>query len=222
MERRSLLAGGRRIELYAASLSCKTLVYLHETRPETIDVAGMLEGKDAAVAVLPDVVWNRELSPWPASRAFRGGEDFAGKAKEYLEILTGSILPAVEAEFVTPPAHRGIAGYSLAGLFALYALCETPLFDRAASMSGSLWYDGFVPYVKRKGFERAPQRVYFSLGMQEKAARNPRLAQVEACTLEIYQFMKAYGVEAVFERHPGGHFQDVPQRMVKGVRWILQ
>ena len=38
----------------------------------------------------------------------------------------------------------GIAGYSLAGLFALYALYKTDAFTRVASMSGSLWFPGIM------------------------------------------------------------------------------
>lgn len=47
-------------------------------------------------------------------------------------------------EFTERRVFIGIAGYSLAGLFALYALYKTDVFTRVASMSGSLWFPGIM------------------------------------------------------------------------------
>ena len=41
-----------------------------------------------------------------------------------------------------------IAGYSLAGLFALWAAWNSGYFRRVASVSGSLWYPGFTDYIR--------------------------------------------------------------------------
>ena len=56
-------------------------------------------------------------------------------------------MPEAEALLPGAPAWRGLAGYSLAGLFALYALYQTDVFARAASMSGSFWFEGIMEYV---------------------------------------------------------------------------
>ena len=63
------------------------------------------------------------------------------------------------------PRWRGIAGYSLAGLFAVYALYRTDVFARAASVSGSLWFPGFREYVFSHTPLCRPDCVYFSLGL---------------------------------------------------------
>ena len=39
--------------------------------------------------------WDDQLSPWPAPRAFKGGNDFGGGAAGFLEELTGGIMKKV-------------------------------------------------------------------------------------------------------------------------------
>ncbi len=63
-----------------------------------------------------------------------------------MDTLTQRIVPLTENHLGYAPEFRGIAGYSLAGLFALWAVYQTGLFDRAASVSGSLWFDGFLTF----------------------------------------------------------------------------
>ena len=43
--------------------------------------------------------------------------------------------------------YHAIAGDSMAGLFAVYALYRTQVFSRVASASGSLWYPGLLEYA---------------------------------------------------------------------------
>ena len=93
--------------------------------------------------ILPDIRmlavsgfdWNEKLSPWPAPRVFRNGDDFGGKADELIEELL-EVLKQY-------PGRKYIAGYSLAGLFALYTATKTDQFEGCASVSGSLWYPDF-------------------------------------------------------------------------------
>ena len=86
-------------------------------------------------------------------------------------MLTGQIVPSVEARLGFSPVSRAIAGYSLAGLFALWAVFQTDVFDRAASVSGSLWYDGFTDYINSSVSPSGLRQIYLSLGDREKNAR---------------------------------------------------
>ena len=63
--------------------------------------------------------WNRELSPWACDGTVRDTEPFGGQAAGFLDELLSQIIPQVESALPQPTAWRGIAGYSLAGLFAL-------------------------------------------------------------------------------------------------------
>ena len=172
----------------------------------------------AVVSVeVPD--WNRDLSPWKAERVFRKGSDFAGGAEEFLRKLTETITEA-EKTLGFPPEFRGIAGYSLAGLFAVWALYRTDWFDRAASMSGSLWFDGFTDFMEEHCPENVPAKVYLSVGEREKQTKNVRMAQVEACTMRAAEIFRQYGSDIRTEQNPGGHFDEVPDRIERGLRWI--
>ena len=212
----------RRAMLYAGQNHCDTLLYLHgEPLPSPL-LEQLLENNNAGIVFLPDTAWNRELSPFPAPKVFARGEDFQGGAALYLTELTGKIIPAIERELPSPPVHRGIAGYSLAGLFAIYALYHSQLFSRGASVSGSLWFDGFLEDIMEKMIPQQVEKVYFSLGLREKHSRNPRMARVEQCTDTLYRHLQAHGVKTILEYHPGGHFQDIPQRIFAGLDWTLR
>ena len=84
------------------------------------------------------------------------GRPFSGGAGRLLPLLTENILPKAEALLPASPAWRGLAGYSLAGLFAIWALYQTDIFSRAASMSGSLWYPGLLDYLSARTPPRRP------------------------------------------------------------------
>lgn len=77
-----------------------------------------------------DLDWNHDMAPWDSPAAFKKGEPFTGGADGYLRMLVEEIIPRVKKELPGPPAWRGIAGYSLAGLFALYAIYRTDVFSR--------------------------------------------------------------------------------------------
>ena len=223
LEPRILLfqAGGRNVRLFAPEKGdLEILLYVHGGEEEAPACAAVAT-RGGAVAVIEDVDWNAELSPWPAPRAFARGEDFAGRADEYLQKLVRDVLPAVEETLPAPPRLRGIAGYSLAGLFAIYAAWRTDAFARAASMSGSLWYDGFVDFLRAHAPAPALKRCYLSLGDREPMARDPRLAAVGECTIAVRDLLEARGIEAALEMHLGGHFRDVPMRVERGLLALL-
>lgn len=176
-----------------------------------------------ALAVLTGLDWNRELSPWPGQKAFRSGADFAGGADAFLSRLTGELIPAVENALGTAlPQTRVLAGYSMAGLFALYAMYRTDVFQRFASMSGSLWYDGFLDYMAATPLARLPERVSLSLGDREAQTKNARLAKVETCTKAAAALLTQAGVPVSLTMEPGGHFTDIPRRTAEGILSALR
>ena len=156
--------------------------------------------------------WNRDLSPWPAPPVFRD-QAFAGEAGRTLAWLKDNIDPSVD--------RRCVGGYSLAGLFSLWAFYETGLFQGAASCSGSLWFPGWLDYAQAKS---APQGsvLYLSLGEKEPKARNPQMAQVGVCTEKQFALAQSQGLQTEFRWHPGGHFQEPAARMAAGFKWVLE
>ena len=160
--------------------------------------------------------WNRDLSPWPAPAVF-GKQAFAGRAADTLRWLQEVCIPRAEKE---PVSRRMIGGYSLAGLFSLWAFYETGLFRGAASCSGSLWFPGFAEYAQSKSAPRG-SALYLSLGDREPRARNQTMAQVGDRTQALYALALRQGLSASFAWENGGHFQEPEARMARGFAWLL-
>lgn len=66
-------------------------------------------------------LWEQNFSPWCASRVFAKGPNFGDGAQKTLDALINQIIPWAESELTEPPAYRVLTGYSLAGLFSLWA-----------------------------------------------------------------------------------------------------
>ncbi|MCR5720511.1 MAG: alpha/beta hydrolase [Lachnospiraceae bacterium] len=161
--------------------------------------------------------WNKAMTPWPAKGVFKSGEDFAGNAEEYLNELLNDKLPYVFESLGERPESVGLVGYSLAGLFALYAVSKTDVFDKTASVSGSLWYKGFTEYLKEKGLWNKDMKIYLSVGDREDKSADSLVRTVSAKTDEATLILKEQGHRVTLERNEGNHFHDVTGRIAKAV-----
>ena len=180
-----------------------------------------LGGADCALVCVSGPDWEGDLSPWPAPGLRRGGPDFPGGADRFLDELTGGILPRARRELDAPDAPAVLAGYSFAGLFALYALWKTDAFRRAVSASGSLWYPGFLDFAASHPTAGTPEGVYLSLGDAESRARHPVLRTVGEATGAMFALLRRLGIPCTLESNPGNHFRDEALRTAKGVVWAL-
>ena len=113
-----------------------------------------------------------------------------------------------------------IAGYSLAGLFALYSAYRCDQFEGIVSASGSLWYPGLMNYMDEHEISPKIQKAYFSLGDQEAKTSHPLMSQVEKNTGEIQRKLSGT-IKTIFELNEGNHFKDADLRLAKGIAWIL-
>ena len=174
-----------------------------------------------ALVAISDLDWNHDMAPWDRPAAFKNGEPFIGGADDYLRLLVEEVIPRAEKELAGPPAWRGIAGYSLAGLFALYAIYQTDVFSRVGCMSGSLWFPGFKEHIFSHEPKRRPDCIYFSLGEKEAKTRNPVLKTVQENTEEIQTFYQNKGIDTVLQLNPGNHFVRGIEQTVVGIQWLL-
>lgn len=163
--------------------------------------------------------WEHAFSPWPAPRAFKKAPDFSGGATETLARLA-ALLPAVERCLGLQPRWCGIAGYSLAGLFAAWSAYHASPFSRVACVSGSLWFDGWADFATSRPLQAPPARAYFSLGDSEKNSRNPRMATVENATRATACHWLQQGIRTTFALNPGGHFDDIAARTAAAINWL--
>ncbi len=156
--------------------------------------------------------WNNDLSPWRAPAVF-GNEDFGGGAEGFLK------------EFVRLMDDEGrdrmyiVGGYSLAGLFALWAAFETDLFAGVAAASPSVWFPGFMDYVKDR--EIHAQAVYLSLGDKEARTRNSVMSKVEDNIRSMHEILTGRGTDCRLEWNPGNHFRDPDIRTAKAFSNVI-
>ncbi|MCR5537910.1 MAG: alpha/beta hydrolase [Lachnospiraceae bacterium] len=219
-----ITAGGLTAALYRADEAGRALIVLNTLKDEVSAVVRAMEEigtPDCSLLAVGVPDWNRDMTPWHCPPVFRGGEEYAGGADDYLRLLLDMVIPETLDRLGTAPRFTGIAGYSLAGLFALYALYRCDAFGRAASMSGSLWFPGFAEYAAEHEPVRHPDRVYLSLGDREAATRNPYLKTVAESTGTVADLFGKQDVEVIRETNPGNHFRDAALRSAKGIRALL-
>ena len=212
------------VKIFSSTTTDAPIIYLNTYSDEgrqVFEAAQTAGCPPFTLVAISNLDWNRDMAPWDSPAAFKKGEPFTGGADDYLRLLVEEIIPRAEKELPGPPAWRGIAGYSLAGLFALYAIYQTDVFSRVGCMSGSLWFPGFKEYVLSHEPKRWPDCIYFSLGDKESKTRNPVLKTVQEKTEEIQTFYQNKGIDTVFRLNPGNHFVQGIERTVAGIHWLL-
>jgi predicted alpha/beta superfamily hydrolase len=181
--------------------------------------------------------WNQELTPWVAPPIF-GKTPFGDGAEKTLEFITSQLLPEVQ-ENIT---HLILGGYSLAGLFALWAGYQTDRFEGIAAASPSVWYPQWIDYAsENKPFAKS---VYLSLGDKEEKAKNrwnseshqarlngrvvtevgkanPVMAQVGNAIRKQHELLTEQEINTILEWNAGNHFVDSDKRMAKGFAWAI-
>lgn len=155
--------------------------------------------------------WNTDLSPWAAPAVF-GKEDFGNGASD--------MLAEVLKHCTDQKKTYIIGGYSLAGLFALWAAYQTDVFKGVAAASPSVWFPGFLDYMR--GNTIHADSVYLSLGDKEEKARSPVMATVGSRIKEVHDLLKERGINTFLEWNQGNHFRDADIRTAKAFAWTIQ
>lgn len=143
-----------------------------------------------------------------------------GDAEETLAYIEDVLLPWMRRAYGDMSCVLG--GYSLGGLFALWAAYRTENFDGICAVSPSLWIKGWDAYAE--GRMACAGAVYLSLGDKEERARNVRMAAVGDCVRRQANRLTRQFAEGktVFEWNRGGHFDDEPGRMARGLAWTAE
>ena len=149
----------------------------HELQSMDSEVAAIAQSAHHFLfAAIPVESWNDALSPWEAPAVW-GKQGFGGKAADTLRFLTEQVIPTLKQQFRLPEDIKIIlGGYSLAGLFALWASTQTDLFYGVAAASPSVWFPGWMEFEQQHPIQA--QRVYLSLGDKEEHTKNAVMAAV--------------------------------------------
>lgn len=153
--------------------------------------------------------WNRELSPWEAPAVF-GKDNFGSGAKSTLSYITENLIPYIKAEYAGI-ADFYLGGYSLAGLFSLWAGYQTDIFKGVAGVSPSVWFPDWDSFISSN--QMKVPRTYLSLGDKEEKTKNKVMATVGERIKMQYEKLDN---SCVLEWNSGNHFVDSDKRTAKG------
>ena len=154
--------------------------------------------------------WNRDLPPWSAPAVF-GNDDFGGHAGDTLQEILKLTGDAKKTYY--------IGGYSLAGLFSLWAAYNTDIFVGVAAASPSVWFPEFTSYMESNRI--GCNSVYLSLGDKEEKTKNHVMRTVGDCIRSAYELLSKEGIDCILEWNSGNHFKDADIRTAKAFAWIL-
>ena len=182
----------------------------------TADLVAGAVGAPVVLAAFQVFDWALDLMPWPdpaISRDPRVGT----MAEDTLRYVTDALLPALEADYGRLPVILG--GYSLGGLFALWAASQTDRFAAVAAASPSLWIRGWLDFAGSHPVRTG--KVYLSLGDREEHARNRSIARVGDCVRGEYELLQRQlgAQDCTLVWNPGGHFQDEDKRLAAAFGW---
>lgn len=197
-------------------------------------------------------LWEENFSPWCAPRVFAKGPNFGDGAQKTLDTLINQVIPWAESELSEPPAYRALVGYSLAGLFSLWAGVSPQLsapaapqqvargcqhdataphvdapattFQRVGAVSGSFWFPGLLDYVDQqlRGGAVGLTHAYLSLGDREARTPNPQIMHVRENAELLASKLESARITSTFELNRGNHFQNVEGRMQKALDWLVK
>jgi len=220
----SITIGGKTCRLFGSEEPACLLV-----QPSARHENATLEAEAAQIAALsriPFVLatieledWIIDLMPWPDGNISRDPE--AGKhGQETLQYLLLSLIPELRRRYGKLPVMLG--GYSLGGLFSLWASTQSDSFQAIAAASPSVWIHGWLPFARKH--VTLADHIYLSLGEQEEHVKNQAIARV-GDNLRAYHALlqEQLGPERttlVWEE--GHHFTDNEGRLARAFAWCLR
>ena len=165
-----------------------------------------------------------DYTPWPLLASETLLMDFGGKAEEHLSFIKTCVVPFCESEyrFASSAEKRVIGGYSLGGLFSLYAAVNTNLFGTALSCSSSLWFPDFLDYLKEHPFKAAHPKLYMSVGDQEGTTATNLTADQTLNTIALKDFYepKFQPGDFKFTLEVGNHGNNISGRAWRAIEWV--
>ena len=215
----------KKVTIYPSAASATPVIYLNTFAEEEGDCVHRtlcdMSCPDFTLVVISGLEWNHDMVLWDIPPVSKNDAPYTKGADEYLQLMIEQIIPNTEKYMQGSIAWRGLAGYSLAGLFAVYSMYQTTLFSRIASKSGSLWFPDFKEYVFSNEPMHKPDHLFLSGGDRECKTKNPYLKTVQSHTEAIEAFYRGQGIDTILCMNAGGHFKDTAKRTASGIRWLL-
>lgn len=207
-----------------------------------VDLIAQASPTGFAMVFFDCVEWARALMPWADDAVSRDAE-VGRHAPDTLRFIEHTLLPWLRERFGALPCIIG--GYSLGGLFALWAARNTDTFAAVAAASPSLWINGWGEYAAAhpilspqatiqnstlKTQNSTPQHIttttpiHLSLGDREEHCRNQRMKRIGDCVRAEHTLLcQQLSPTAVTLRwHEGGHFGAEAERTAEAFAWCIE
>jgi len=164
---------------------------------------------------------NADYTPWHSRPENPKYPEFEGKADKYLDFIVNTLKPYIEFNYPNITSHT-ISGYSLGGLFSLYAASKASCFDKCVSMSGSFWYSGWLDYLHMCSFNKNIS-VYLNCGKKEGSLKNGLAKGNYGFTCLTYEALLKKGLKEVkLELDNKNHLNYTAERFIKAFKWIIK
>ena len=165
--------------------------------------------------------WNSELTPWEMP-LLRGKGNFGDGATRTLEFIKNDLISSLSEYINTENKEIKyiLGGYSLAGLFSLWSVYQTDIFEGIAAVSPSVWYKRWIEYVEAR--KTLSEKIYLSLGDTEEKTKHQILSKIGNNIRKQHEILeKSENVKTVLEWNEGNHFQNPDIRTAKGFLWVM-
>ena len=113
-----------------------------------------------------------------------------------------------------------VIGYSLYGLLSTYLSYHVEYIDGFGGVSPSFWIDGVIDKLLLLKFRSNIKKCYLSIGDRE--AKGKRYFNVFDNINSYYNYLISKGFNCKFDVNNGNHFSDVYERIMKGIRYLLE
>ena len=203
-----------------------------------VDLIAQASPTGFAMVFFDCVEWARALMPWADDAVSRDAE-VGRHAPDTLRFIEHTLLPWLHKRFGALPCIIG--GYSLGGLFALWAARNTDAFTAVAAASPSLWIKGWGEYAAAHPIlppkattqhstlniphsESRSSAIHLSLGDREEHCRNQRMKRIGDCVRAEHTLLcQQLSPTAVTLRwHEGGHFGAEAERTAEAFAWCIE
>lgn len=208
-----------------------------------VDLIAQASPTGFAMVFFDCVEWARALMAWADDAVSRDAE-VGRHAPDTLRFIEHTLLPWLRERFGALPCIIG--GYSLGGLFALWAARNTDAFAAVAAASPSLWINGWGEYAAAHPILSpqatahhslnttlpisTPQHIttttpiHLSLGDREEHCRNQRMKRIGDCVRAEHTLLcQQLSPTAVTLRwHEGGHFGAEAERTAEAFAWCIE
>lgn len=208
------------LDIAATDSSSIVYVLLPQRLPEEdlTSVEELSARFDSTIVAISGMDWNSDLTPWNAPGVKDG--EFGGHASQFLDRLKDDLFFNLENSLRIRKPRRYIMGLSLAGMFSVWSAVRKSLFEGAAAVSGSFWYDGFAEWLQKKT-DLECVRFYISLGEKENETKVKRFANIEEDTMKVVETLMAKGADVTFEMTEGGHNSPIIPRIEKALASLV-